>query len=105
MTNKSEASLDALTVSELADTVTISEPLEELQIRHKRELKELTARMTALKKTATKGDKKRKKEVQGQIAKLESDIRTRHDSELKQYEALHLNEKTSSGIIPIANKV
>lgn len=40
--------------------------------------------MQALKKTATKGDKKKKKEVTEEIAKLESEMEARHQLELKQ---------------------
>jgi OTU domain-containing protein 6 len=44
----------------------------------------LTAKVQALKKTATKGDKKKKKEVADEIAKLESDMEARHLVEEKQ---------------------
>lgn len=40
-----------------------------------------SAKIQALKKSATKGDKKKKKEVQEEIAKLEADIDRRHKEE------------------------
>lgn len=44
------------------------------------------AQIQALKKTATKGDKKKKKDVGEEIAKLESEIETKHASELKKFQ-------------------
>ncbi|KAJ1662772.1 OTU protein [Coemansia sp. RSA 1694] len=58
--------------------------LEELESRHKREGKELLARTTALKKTVSKGDKRKKKEVAAEIAVLESQLSERHAAEIKQ---------------------
>ncbi|CAG8746575.1 18767_t:CDS:1, partial [Acaulospora morrowiae] len=52
-----------------------SETIEEIALRHKKELKELNSQITSLRKTITKGDKKRKKEVQNEIKKLEEDLR------------------------------
>lgn len=40
------------------------------------------AKITALKKSATKGDKKKKKEVQDEINKLEADLEKKHAAEL-----------------------
>lgn len=39
-------------------------------------------KIQALKKSATKGDKKKKKEVQEEIARLESEMDKRHEEEL-----------------------
>ena len=44
------------------------------------------ATVQALKKTATKGDKKKKKEVQDEIAKLEKELLEKHALEIKQLE-------------------
>ena len=44
--------------------------------------------MQALKKSASKGDKKKKKEVADEIAKLESEMETRHGAELKKHLAV-----------------
>lgn len=58
-------------------------PEEALSQQHKLEKKNLQATIQSLKKTATKGDKKKKKEVQDQIAKLESALSEKHAAELK----------------------
>ncbi len=50
--------------------------------------KQIIAKVQALKKSATKGDKKKKKEVAEEIAKLESEIETRHKSELQEHLAV-----------------
>lgn len=42
------------------------------------------AKIQALKKTATKGDKKKKKEVAEEIAKIEKELTGKHEAELKQ---------------------
>jgi OTU domain-containing protein 6 len=46
----------------------------------------ILATVQALKKTATKGDKKKKKEVQDEIAKLEKELQDKHVLEMKQLE-------------------
>lgn len=61
---------------------------EELEIKFKQERKELQAKIQALKKSATKGDKKKKKEVQEEIAKLEADIDRRHKEEEEKLKLL-----------------
>ncbi|KAJ2794057.1 OTU protein, partial [Coemansia furcata] len=58
--------------------------LEELESRHRRESKELLAKVTALKKTVSKGDKRRKKEVTAEIAALECQLSERHAAEINQ---------------------
>lgn len=55
---------------------------EDLLARQKKERKELQAKIQALKKTASKGDKKKKKEVLEEIARLESDLDKKHADEL-----------------------
>lgn len=57
---------------------------EALQIRHRKDRKELQARVQALKKSADKGDKKRKREVLDDIVKLEQALDERHLEELEQ---------------------
>jgi OTU domain-containing protein 6 len=66
--------------------------LETIQARHKRELKSLTAQITALKKSATKGDKVKKKEVLAEIEKLEKETRDRHDRELRECQSRDIND-------------
>ena len=69
---------------------------EELTLRHKKELKDLTIKITALKKTVTKGDKKRKKEVQNDIAKLEAELHKRQEEEVKQFQQQPSNKSGPS---------
>ncbi|KAL1123854.1 hypothetical protein AAG570_001624 [Ranatra chinensis] len=64
---------------------------EEIVQRHRKEKKELQAKIQALKKTATKGDKKKKKEVSEEILKLETDQEKRHSDELSAFNAQNVN--------------
>lgn len=56
----------------------------DMQLRHRRERKELQAKIQALKKCP--GDKKKKKEVLEEIAQLEADLDRRQDEELQLLE-------------------
>ncbi|KAK3834943.1 MAG: hypothetical protein JOS17DRAFT_738233 [Linnemannia elongata] len=69
--------------------VAATETLEELRARHKKEQRDLTAKVTALKKTATKGDKKKKKEVLAEVAQLEHSLNQQQDNEEKAWLAEH----------------
>lgn len=75
---------------------------EDISVRHKKERKELQAKIQALKKTAGKGDKKKKKEVLEEIARLESDLDKKHANELAQIEKTtsvngdHVNEQDAN---------
>lgn len=55
---------------------------DELQAKHRKDRKELQSKIQALKKSADKGDKKRKREVLDEIVKLELALEQRHQSEL-----------------------
>lgn len=55
--------------------------LEELRLRHKKELKELQGRILKLKKSVSRGDKKQKKLVDDEIGLLEKELRERHEKE------------------------
>ncbi|KAJ1962413.1 OTU protein, partial [Dipsacomyces acuminosporus] len=57
---------------------------EELEARHRKEQKELAAKLMALKKSVSKGDKRKKKEVAAEIAVLESQLNERQEAESKQ---------------------
>ncbi|KAJ2356583.1 OTU protein [Coemansia erecta] len=59
--------------------------LEELEARHRREKKELSAKITTLKRTIPKGDKRKKKEVGAEIADLEKQHEERQKAELSQF--------------------
>ncbi|KAF9908817.1 OTU domain-containing protein 6B [Lobosporangium transversale] len=78
-----------------AQTTTASETLEELLARHKKEQRELIAKITALKKTATK---KNKKEITTEIAQLEHALSQRHEKENMEWHAAHgKNNNDNSG--------
>jgi OTU domain-containing protein 6 len=62
-----------------------AESHDELKARHKKEQKDLQAKVTGLKKTATKGDKKKKKEVLAEVAQLESSLKKQQDQEEKDW--------------------
>lgn len=64
---------------------------DDLVLRHKKERKELQAKIQVLKKTAGKGDKKKKKEILEEIARLESDLEKRHADELAKAETTTVN--------------
>lgn len=55
---------------------------EVIEARHKKERKELQSKIQALKKMAGKGDKKKKKEVLEEIARLEANLDQKHADEL-----------------------
>ncbi|KAJ2964791.1 hypothetical protein NQZ79_g302 [Umbelopsis isabellina] len=61
------------------------ETLEEILTRHRREIRQLNADTTALKKTATKGEKKKKKEILTKVATMEDELNKRHEEELKKH--------------------
>ncbi|XP_075155235.1 deubiquitinase OTUD6B [Haematobia irritans] len=69
--------------------------LEDVQSRHRKQRKELQAKIQELKKNAPKSDKKKRKEVLEQIAKLEADLDARQAEELKKAEA-EINANESS---------
>jgi len=58
------------------------ETLDDLQERHRNEMKEMKNQCQKLKKQVTQGDKKKKKEVQVEIERLEAEIAQRHQNEL-----------------------
>lgn len=62
---------------------------ESLRAQHRKEKKELVAKIQAMKKTATK-DKKKK--IFEDIAKLEADMAKKHQDELDKFKSLNLSE-------------
>lgn len=77
---------------------------EDLTARHKKERKELQAKIQALKKTAGKGDKKKKKEVLEEIARLESDLDRKHADELAAAEKTSAVNRDNVSTQPDANQ-
>ncbi|VEN46868.1 unnamed protein product [Callosobruchus maculatus] len=72
---------------------------EELAKRHKQEKKDLQAKIQGLKKSVPKGDKKKKKDILDEIAKLEADLDEKHKLELVQIQSLTLdNEQTEQSL-------
>ena|SRR5277367_519032 len=63
------------------------EDLESLLARQKKEQKALVSQITALKKTVTKGEKARRKEVLLEVERLERGLKDRHQQELQQIKA------------------
>lgn len=59
-------------------------PEELLAKQHRKEKKDLQAKIQSMKNAVPKNDKKRRKQMTEEIAKLESDLNQRHEEELKQ---------------------
>ncbi|CAH1962586.1 unnamed protein product [Acanthoscelides obtectus] len=73
------------------DTGDIVVDEEELSKRHKQEKKDLQAKIQGLKKGVPKGDKKKKKDILDEIAKLEADLNEKHKLELSKIQSLSLD--------------
>jgi len=63
--------------------------LEEVQERHRRELKDMKNKVQALKKQVTQGDKKKKKDIQTEIEALEAATTQRHQKEIVTFKEKH----------------
>ena len=70
------------------DAIANNESREDMEARHRKEIKDLTAKTTAMKKTATKGEKRKKKEILAEIAILEANLKAKHEEETKQFETM-----------------
>lgn len=68
--------------------------IEALNERHRQEKKDLQAKVQGLKKSVTKGDKKKKKEVDAEIEILEKNFEEKCKIDLKEYE--EKNNKSST---------
>ncbi|CAO3681156.1 unnamed protein product [Umbelopsis ramanniana] len=77
---------DTIAATSKVEAAPVGETLDEMLTRHRKEIRQLNAETTALKKTATKGEKKKKKEVLTQIAVMESEMNNRHEEELRQHQ-------------------
>ncbi|XP_065203245.1 deubiquitinase OTUD6B [Planococcus citri] len=74
------------------------EDYEELLQRHRKEKKELQGKLQALKKSASKGDKKRKKEVTEEIARLEAETIKRQEDEIAAFKSKNdMDDKSQNG--------
>jgi len=62
--------------------------MEEVIERHRAEKKALQAKVQSMKNGIPKGDKKKKKEVTTQIEEIQEELKTKHESEMRQFEGL-----------------
>ncbi|EDQ92626.1 uncharacterized protein MONBRDRAFT_30996 [Monosiga brevicollis MX1] len=75
--------------------------MDELESRHRREKKELQSQVMALKKSVPKGDKKKKKEVDAQISKLEGDLNDRQQAEIADFLLGGGSDAPADGTTPV----
>ncbi|XP_055371246.1 deubiquitinase OTUD6B [Condylostylus longicornis] len=68
-----------------------------ITLRHRKEKKELQSKIQSLKKSASKGDKKKRKEILDEIAKIESDLAKRHSDELNTVNNAKNNQLSNNG--------
>ncbi|XP_015109094.1 deubiquitinase OTUD6B isoform X2 [Diachasma alloeum] len=66
-----------------------------LSLQHKKERKELQAQIQTLKKSISKGDKKKKREVTEEIMRMESDLDRRQEEEMMNF---RLSQVTVTGL-------
>nr|XP_020669451.1 OTU domain-containing protein 6B [Pogona vitticeps] len=79
------------------------DPLELLARRQRKEKRDLQARIQGMKNTVPKNDKKRRKQLLEDVAKLEAELEQKHKEELKKLkEALPEQNKEYSATINIA---
>merc|ERR1712059_179404 len=71
----------------------------------RKEKKDLQGKIQALKKTASKGDKKKKKDVSDEISKLESDLENKHKGELASLESNQNVSASVTNVIEQTNEV
>jgi len=77
----------------------------DIVLRHRKEKKELQCKIQSLKKSASKGDKKKKKEVLDEIAKIESELTKRHSEELNNLNnAKNINQLSNNELIKTNEK-
>uniref|UniRef100_A0A914D4P8 OTU domain-containing protein n=1 Tax=Acrobeloides nanus TaxID=290746 RepID=A0A914D4P8_9BILA len=60
-------------------------PLDQLKSKHNKEKKDLQAKITSLKHSIPKNDKKKKKEIMSTIEQMEGDLKAKHEVELKEF--------------------
>jgi len=73
-----------------------NDPREDLLKKHRKEKKDLQAQIQALKKSASKGDKKKKKELVETIATLEANLNEKHKTELEVFDNAN-SQPTTNG--------
>lgn len=70
-------------MSDTENTLTFEELLE----NHREEQKKLTTKIIALRKSAPKSDKRKKREVASRIADMEYDLKKKHEEEIRVFKA------------------
>lgn len=84
--------------------------LEDIGARHRRERKELQAKLQAMKKNAPKNNKNKRKEFLEEMARLEGELEQRHKKEMQAAEAKDSPEETEVKApaekpeVPVPNK-
>jgi hypothetical protein len=66
------------------EEATSMDSMETMLARHRKERKELQAKIQAMKKVVSKGDKRKKKEFAEESAKMEADLDSKHQKELAE---------------------
>ncbi|XP_005381827.2 PREDICTED: OTU domain-containing protein 6B [Chinchilla lanigera] len=78
---------------------------EQLMRRHRKEKKELQAKIQGMKNAVPKNDKKRRKQLTEDVAKLEKEMEQKHREELEQLKLVAKENKIDSVAVNIANLV
>uniref|UniRef100_UPI0037E7E8EF deubiquitinase OTUD6B n=1 Tax=Semicossyphus pulcher TaxID=241346 RepID=UPI0037E7E8EF len=66
---------------------TVETPEEQLAKQHRKEKKDMQAQIQSMKNAVPKNDKKRRKQMTEEIAKLEADLSQKHEEECKQLQS------------------
>ncbi|XP_045143542.1 deubiquitinase OTUD6B isoform X2 [Echinops telfairi] len=78
---------------------------EQLMRRHRKEKKELQAKIQSMKNAVPKNDKKRRKQLVEDVAKLEAEMEQKHREELEQLKLTSKENKIDSVAVNISNLV
>lgn len=78
---------------------------EQLMRRHRKEKKELQAKIQGMKNAVPKNDKKRRKQLTEDVAKLEREMEQKHRGELEQLKLTFKDSKIDSAAVNISNLV
>ncbi|VDN86210.1 unnamed protein product [Brugia pahangi] len=73
--------------------------LGQLKIAHRKERKELQSKIMSMKHSISNSDKKRKKELVAEIAKMEEEMKKRHEEELAELNPSLPEESVESIIV------
>lgn len=78
---------------------------EQLMRRHRKEKKELQAKIQGMKNAVPKNDKKRRKQLTEDVAKLEREMEQKHREELEQLKLTFKDSKIDSVAVNVSNLV